>query len=428
MGAHSTPAAKILSRTQSTSKAEKAGGLSAESSGSSLGSSFPSSPDVHTLSPQSQIPDLSSPSLPAILASEVNRDVFDAGYILSPKARTSEERDEWDRLVDDAQDDQHSEDPPSAITAEADVAGLYGWKEDVLWSLRGSTVTTPSVKQAEGSDEPTIRQDTVYHDAVVSMNDNSTSSSPSSRTKARSSTIKNRQPTPHKPSSEFLDDPLRIGSSIVSTSQPILAFISSRSNLDSTNDSLTQPHTRGDGFTPDHTDDRADPRLNQAIILTQLDLTDPNQFRGTGSDALSGSSSLRHHTIPIVGEVRDILPGPSLASTPSTESLNPDLPPQPMIPHLDKLVSHDRTEPLEIGRTGMETPLDFDDGPDAVSGAESNSGFNQVQDDTFGAAYEVDFNEAMGGEMSDDYEPLYDPFIVPGDTGDAMWRPVGIYG
>lgn len=164
-----------------------------------------------TLSPQSLIPDLSSPSLPAITRTARKEDVFDSTYVLSPKERTSEELEDMDRLIQDAEAGKAGQEfPEEEEVMEDEMGALYGWKEDVLWSVQGSvesaTGSAPlqpgTSERNESVDDPTIRNGTIYHDILMSMNDNSQpSTSPSSRTKARSSTIRNRQPTPRKPSS-----------------------------------------------------------------------------------------------------------------------------------------------------------------------------------------------------------------------------------
>lgn len=229
MGITSTPAAKIRTRTQSASS--RTGDKDPREPSSSI-TSLPSSADFRTPSPQSQIPDLSSPSIPSIGTIKRKRDIFDVAYIPSPKRRTTSSVEDWNKLIEDAQEqDDGMQETPEGLGSddyeEGDLGGtaLFGWKEDVMWSLHGSTETTPghplSTSRSRSTtrrfldidhtsedevDDPTKRNETVYQDVLVSMNDNTrqSQSSLSSRAQARSSTLRNRQPTPHKRSSEAL--------------------------------------------------------------------------------------------------------------------------------------------------------------------------------------------------------------------------------
>lgn len=207
MGSHSTPATKIQSRSRSHAppKSNDVSTIPPEAlSTSSLDSSFPSSADFLTPSPASPILDMSSPSVSAILAPQRGRDVFDADYdgfsIIRPRERNSAEVEEWENLIRQAEEDNE----------EGEEDNLFGWKQDVMWSVQGSTASASTVKtrrdevaqDASNQDEPTIQDRTVYNEILMSMNDE-TRPSPSSRTRARSSTIKNRQSTPRKPSQEM---------------------------------------------------------------------------------------------------------------------------------------------------------------------------------------------------------------------------------
>lgn len=203
MGAHSTPATRIKSRSRSDSTnygQAVANDATTQSPTSSLDSSFPSSAELLTTTPPSDIPELSSPSIPGIQAQRLS-DVFDAGYKATPPAASAMGQEEWEYLVTQAEESP-THGTMAIPTRGSGLDALYAWKKDITWSVRGESTSSATGQdhrsERDLADQDSAQDATVYYDAMTSLNDRTARTSPSSQARKRSSTITNRRSTPYK--------------------------------------------------------------------------------------------------------------------------------------------------------------------------------------------------------------------------------------